>query len=313
MSETHRGLPPGWYRDLDDPDLARYWDGRSLSSETRAVASIPPEPSPAAVEAPSPARPPAGRDASARSVPPAGWYRDRSDPAVVRYWDGSRWTQMTQTIRAASAPRPSHHASTPSGNGLDALLRGEFQGDAASTVHAEDVTSDASESSASERAPLYKQPPFWVVCALALVALVGFILTQVGEHPATPDAGAPSKTDTTVPATTTTVPVTTTTPAIPVAPQPTADVAANALIANWASGNRAVALRVATPQAVSSLFAATYQSGLAVDRGCSNGNPPVTCTFGPPGGANPNDPIYSLSVAQAPDGFWYVSTVQVEG
>jgi hypothetical protein len=70
-------------------------------------------------------------------------------------------------------------------------------------------------------------------------------------------------------------------------------------------------LSVATPSAVVMLFGATYASGMAIDRGCSTSAPPVVCTFGPPGGASPTDPIYEVYVSQAPGG-WYVSTVKVE-
>lgn len=123
-------------------------------------------------------------------------------------------------------------------------------------------------------------------------------------------AAAPTTTSTTK----ATAPTTTTTsaPAIPVAPQPTADRAANALISAWAAGNRPTALSVATAQSVATLFAVPYPAGLAIDRGCSVGAPSVTCSFGPPGGGNPNDALYSLTVTQAPGG-WYVSNVQIEG
>ena len=30
-----------------------------------------------------------------RQAPPAAWYRDRSDPSLLRYWDGARWTEHT--------------------------------------------------------------------------------------------------------------------------------------------------------------------------------------------------------------------------
>jgi hypothetical protein len=107
---------------------------------------------------------------------------------------------------------------------------------------------------------------------------------------------------------------TTTAPVTPVAPQPSADVAANAFINFWASGDKPDALRVATAQAVNTLFAVPYPGGdLAIDRGCSTGASPVTCTFGPPGGADPNDAIYSLSVTELPNGYWYVSSAQMEG
>lgn len=163
--------------------------------------------------------------------------------------------------------------------------------------------------------PILKSTPFWVASSLVVLAILGVVLTELGKPGKTAGSGKSANSATTTPTTpaTTRPAPTTTLPAIPVAPQPTADEAATALIANWGAGNRTVALSVATTQAVDNLFAAPYQAGLAIDRGCSNGTPPVTCTFGPPGGANPNDPIYSLSVSQAPNGGWYVSAAQVEG
>jgi hypothetical protein len=115
---------------------------------------------------------------------------------------------------------------------------------------------------------------------------------------------------TTAPPTTVPVP-TTAAPVIPPAPQPTAEAAATALVGYWASGNRATALRVATPQAVATLFAVRYPSGLAIDRGCTSAFPPIICTFGAPGGGPTNAPIYQLYESQAPGG-WYVGSVQVQ-
>jgi hypothetical protein len=113
--------------------------------------------------------------------------------------------------------------------------------------------------------------------------------------------------------TTTTKPApTTTTTGVPGAPQPSANDAASALVSDWASGNRASALSVATPQAVATLFAVPYPSGLAVDRGCSSGFVPVTCTFGAPGGGPPTASIFQLSVSQTSGGAWYVSSVRIE-
>jgi hypothetical protein len=111
--------------------------------------------------------------------------------------------------------------------------------------------------------------------------------------------------------TTNSVPRTTTTVALPSAPKPGAEAAATALISSWATQNRAAALTVATQAAVTTLFAAQYGSGLAEDRGCSTSFVPIVCTFGPPGGASPADPIYQLYVSQAPGG-WYVSSVKLE-
>jgi hypothetical protein len=68
---------------------------------------------------------------------------------------------------------------------------------------------------------------------------------------------------------------------------------------------------VATPAAVATLFNVPYASGLAIDRGCSTSFSPVVCTFGPPGGASPTDPIYQIMVSQVTGG-WYVSSVKIE-
>jgi hypothetical protein len=129
-------------------------------------------------------------------------------------------------------------------------------------------------------------------------------------------AGCSSKAPTTpqtIP-TTSVVPTTTvtTTPPLPSALQPTAPGAAALLIGDWARGDNVAALTVATGPSVTTLFAAHYVAGLAIDRGCSTAFPPIKCTYGPSGGAPPSDPIYELSVSQAPGG-WYVSAVAVEG
>ncbi len=104
---------------------------------------------------------------------------------------------------------------------------------------------------------------------------------------------------------------TTTIPDVPTALQSSPDAAAAALISSWKDGNRTTALTVATPVAVSTLFAAPYASGLAIDRGCSTAFSPIVCTFGPPGGASPSDPIYEVSVSESAGG-WYVSSVKIE-
>ncbi len=121
-----------------------------------------------------------------------------------------------------------------------------------------------------------------------------------------------SKTPTSAPTTTTTHPVatTTTTLALPVAPQPSAQAAADALINSWATGNRPQAFSVATAAAVTTLFAAPYTSGLVNSRGC-NSNPPIVCAYGPPGGSDPTDPLYQLQLTNIPAG-WYVNSVQID-
>jgi hypothetical protein len=149
---------------------------------------------------------------------------------------------------------------------------------------------------------------------LAVVSCAVAACSSAPSSSNTSASSAPSTSTSAVAPTTTQAPLTTTTTAaaVPSSPRPNADQAANVLVSDWAAGDKTGAMTVATPQAVSTLFALPYPNGLAIDRGCSTGGSTVTCTFGPPGGANPNDPIYSLSVTQAPAG-WYVQSAQVLG
>jgi hypothetical protein len=70
---------------------------------------------------------------------------------------------------------------------------------------------------------------------------------------------------------------------------------------------------VATPAAVHTLFSLTYPGpGAAMSRGCSTAFAPIVCTYGPPGGASPNAPVFEIYLAQTPAG-WYVVSVTPEG
>lgn len=155
----------------------------------------------------------------------------------------------------------------------------------------------------------------WVALFIAALGVLVAALTSSGGHDAVSgQQKPPPKTSTTSPpSTTTTTSAPTTTLPLPSAPQPSAANAAGALITYWAAGSQPKALSVATPQAVSALFANTYHNGLVTDRGCNSGTTVVTCSYGPPGGSSPTDPLYSLTVEKEPTGGWYVSTVAVEG
>jgi hypothetical protein len=146
-----------------------------------------------------------------------------------------------------------------------------------------------------------------VVCAALALSALG--LAYVHLRPT--GSGHPERSA--VPTTISSAPRTTTTTTIapPTALQAGAEAAAQALVSSWSTGNKATALTVATPTAVADLFASTYTSGLAIDRGCSTTFMPIVCTFGPPGGASPTDPIYQIDVTKAAGG-WYVSAVKVE-
>lgn len=49
-------------------------------------------------------------------LPPAGWYPDGSTPNVVRWFDGSRWTEHVTPVAAPAAQVPAY-ASGPYGPG----------------------------------------------------------------------------------------------------------------------------------------------------------------------------------------------------
>jgi hypothetical protein len=143
-----------------------------------------------------------------------------------------------------------------------------------------------------------------VVLAAMAASAVALLIVHLSPHKSHPHgAAAATTTTTTTAAATTTVP-------LPPAPQPTAAAAAAALISSWAAGNQAAALSVASAPAVTMLFARQYSSGLVIDRGCSVAFSPIHCTYGPPGGAPPTDPIYQIDVVQEPGG-WYVSSVTI--
>jgi hypothetical protein len=147
-----------------------------------------------------------------------------------------------------------------------------------------------------------------ILVAMALSALALLIIHLEG-HNAPPKAVASSSTTTTP--TTAANDTTTTILTLPSGLQSSAAVAAADLISSWASGNQAEALTVATAPAVAVLFAGHYTPGLVIDRGCSVAFSPIVCTYGPPGGAAPTDPIYEIDVTQAAGG-WYVSAAKLE-
>jgi hypothetical protein len=160
---------------------------------------------------------------------------------------------------------------------------------------------------------------------VAVASLAGALALLAGcgghGHPAAgPTTTAPDSTRT-VPATTTpptppTTPSRSTSPPTTAwratAPQPSAEGAADDLVSDWAIGNRAGARTLATPAAVAALFAAPYPGeGLAIARGCSD-DFGIVCAYGPPGGANPNDALYELTMYHGATG-WFVGSVDVEG
>jgi hypothetical protein len=48
---------------------------------------------------------------------PAGWYPDPERPGTQRYWDGSTWTEQTQTSPPRQ-PQPPSQSKDPKNDGL---------------------------------------------------------------------------------------------------------------------------------------------------------------------------------------------------
>jgi hypothetical protein len=145
-----------------------------------------------------------------------------------------------------------------------------------------------------------------VVTAMAVSALALAVVHLSAHSKSTRRLATATTSSTATPSTE----VPTTTIPLPAALQPTAPVAAADFISSWASGNQAAARSVATAPAVATLFAGHYTRGLVIDRGCSVAFAPIVCTYGPPGGAAPTDPIYEIYVSLARGG-WYVSSAKI--
>ena len=155
--------------------------------------------------------------------------------------------------------------------------------------------------------------------AIGLAA--GLATAAVGcGHSASPSSVVTLPPSSTAPATTTPATTARTTPRtvrsapttalVVAAPQPSPDLAAAQLVGAWAAGNRARAASVAAPQAVATLFAVPYPgSSMTISRGCSSEFAPIVCTYGPPGGASPADPVFEIYASQTAGG-WYVSAVK---
>lgn len=153
--------------------------------------------------------------------------------------------------------------------------------------------------------PLVIRALFLLVITVAIVAGCGSATTL--------QAGKTTTTTTTavgiIPGTTAPAP-TTATAGIPAAPQSTPDAAAQALVDNWVANKRTVALSVATPMAVSTLFAQPYRGQTVVNRDCTVTYMPYVCSFGPNGGGSGS--LYQIYLGKAGQS-WYVTSVVIEG
>jgi hypothetical protein len=131
------------------------------------------------------------------------------------------------------------------------------------------------------------------------VALLAACTSGSAKPAATTPTAAPGHSVTSAPPS----PVTTADPLVPVA---SPDAAANALFAAWGRGDRGGARRVATDDAVATLF--FYPPRPVSDRGCQD---PLggrsACAFGVGGG------LVQVQTVMALVGGWYVESVTVNG
>ena len=131
-----------------------------------------------------------------------------------------------------------------------------------------DLAGHRSDFGDEDRSPEALSRPRRIAYGVVFVALALSALGLVYVH--LRSTGKGHSTHAAAPTTTTSAPrTTTTTLAPPAALQPSADAAATALVSSWSTGNKAAALTVATPVAVTALFALPYTTGQAIDRGCS--------------------------------------------
>jgi len=94
-------------------------------------------------------------DAQALTVPPAGWYPDRTEANLVRWWDGSQWTDQTQSTAPAAVAFEQPVSVAAFGFGTSERAPIEHSAPAAA---AEIVPAERSDSAAAVAAPWTAAP-----------------------------------------------------------------------------------------------------------------------------------------------------------
>ena len=94
-------------------------------------------------------------DAQALTVPPAGWYPDRAEANLVRWWDGSQWTDQTQSTAPAAVAFEQPVSVAAFGFGTSERAPIEHSAPAAA---AEIVPAETSDSAAAVAAPWTAAP-----------------------------------------------------------------------------------------------------------------------------------------------------------
>ena len=240
-----------------------------------------------------------------------------SDLTVPRHFEPVQTQPTVPAAPPGPEPSPPLEAPEDSREHVPTLVHGPTSVAVDAPGSASDPYSPSDESSrhfpgnvtGHEQEPMSRamKIAYCVVCGVLALSALGVLFVHLHHSDGTDPVRA-------VPPTTTTTSQPAKKPSTVVLPSrlsPTAEVAADDLVTSWSMNNRLGALAVATPTAATTMFSATYTSGLAISRGCSTSFSPIVCTFGPPGGASPTDPIYEIRVTQAAGG-WYVSSVRIE-
>lgn len=94
MSEQ---APAGWFGDPGGSGRWRWWDGEHWTEQLgswQRPAPLP-TPKPPVEDQPSKIYLPPATEADVEGPPEAGWFRDPMGKALLRFWDGHRWTEQT--------------------------------------------------------------------------------------------------------------------------------------------------------------------------------------------------------------------------
>lgn len=90
---------PGWYLDPVGGSGLRWWDGTAWTEDTHAdVVATVAEPDATQMSVAVPV-------AAAEAVA-AAWYVDPSEPSLLRWWDGTSWTDETSSVAPPAPPVP---------------------------------------------------------------------------------------------------------------------------------------------------------------------------------------------------------------
>jgi hypothetical protein len=121
---------------------------------------------------------------------PAGWYADANDPTLLRYWDGTRWTEH---VAPAQAPAQRHaqtgYGTAPSPAGPPPFAPGAGQPPPNRSPWRSAVTFLAAH-------PTKRTGANWAIWAAAVLVVLGATASATSSPKTTPAADHPTRTQT---------------------------------------------------------------------------------------------------------------------